>query len=254
MKSAKKIVFKIVLFLGIGLNAYGYDDSYYCSRPIPLGAGLGIGVYGSFHTVFFNVRDKETTIPIPGENSFRYLERYDTVQQAPGGGLFLSYGCTFCNRFVATIRADALALASSAEHAYVEQDDQQNTLHEVGLRGILDLSFQPGFLIGNCALAYFKAGGTIGWVKEKAWIKRSGPPYDVIDKKTKRHYPGGYVLGGGADFLLMKCFSLFMEYDWRSYISQLSSLGTVDSDIFTLDTRVTTLHTSSFSFGLILRF
>ncbi|MFZ0564764.1 MAG: hypothetical protein WAM28_01010 [Chlamydiales bacterium] len=246
----------MISFLTMGFSsAYGYGCWSPCSLNTgPLGTGFTVGGYGSFHTVFFNVRDKETTIPDAGENSFRYLERYDTIQEAPGGGGFLSYGCKRCNCLIAAVRLDAIGLAQNAKRSYSDALLQDNIVHEVGLRWILDLSFQPGFLIGKCILGYLKAGGTVSGVREQVQIKRSTSPHPVLDKKTKYHHPGGYVLGAGANFLLMNCFSFFMEYDWHAYLTPFNSITTFNPFGFTIDTHVIKLHCNSFSFGIATQF
>lgn len=262
MRSIKRAFFRLVLLAGVGFSTmYGYNCcSNYCTNPNPLGTGFMIGVYGTFQTVYFNTRDRITEL----EDGNRAFWRFDSIQKAPGGGGFISYGCPFYDRLVAAIRIDGFGLAESAHYNYrdgTELDDENVTqdinFHEMGLRWAVDLCFQPGILVGNCLLSYFKVGATLGGVREKAWIKNDDVPFDVIDEVTKHHHPGGYVLGAGVNVELVSCFNFFVEYDWRSYTSHLSSLNTistVDEANYTVDTRITSLHSSAFTFGLAMQF
>lgn len=255
MKSSKSLFLGLALLLGLSfstLNADDYSDKYCYPDPCLFKPGFSLGVYGTFHTVFFNVRNVITE----GCDGDRLLWRYDSIQDGPGGGAFISYDWNICDCLVSSIRLDAFGLAETSEHAFRDDNTHDNVLHQAALRWAVDLSCQPGVMMGDCVLGYLKIGATLGGVREQASIRNEDEPWEIEDVVTVMHHPGGYVLGTGVRIALTDCLSIFAEYDRRSYVSRFSSITTDFSgdDDDSVDTKITNAHSSSFSLGLATKF
>jgi len=154
----RKIFLKLTLLAGFCIAPmYGYDcGNCFFDCYGTLETGFLAGAYGSFHTFYFHTEDITT------EN---LVLEHDDIQQAPGGGGYIGYGCSFCNRYVLSLKAGITGFVSEARHSIIENFNQ---VTKERVKYVIDLSVQPGALIGNCFLMYVKFGGSYIDVRQEA--------------------------------------------------------------------------------------
>ncbi len=243
---------KLCLLIGVSFTSlYAYDNCGCCSRGDQLGTGFLIGAYGAFDTFYFHASNTETDSNQPGQ----LTAEWDMIQQAPGGGGFAGYGCGFCDVYSLAFIVSATGFTNSAQHQFFEVfGSNSNLRHKVRLCYVVDLSLQPGVLVSNCLLAYFKVGASYAGFKHAFRITDIDIPLNVVASKTRDEHQWGYVIGAGFNFAITECMSGFVEYDWRAYcVGSVIELGPVFQ--FTNEKhRVDNVHGSWFKIGLMTSF
>lgn len=227
-----------------------YSD--YCCDA--LGTGFLIGAYGAFD-IFHS--ENHTFIQEEEEEFILPSAQYSTSQRAPGGGGFIGYGFCFCDRFVNAFKAAITGYSSSTQNSNFPRLSGADipTANELRLNYIIDLTWEPGTLIGDCLLMYFKFGGSYASVGQTLTLIRAESVPSAILKDKQSHHPWGFVFGVGANASISRCISAFTEYVLHSYPfsgSATVNLFTGDNNHFT--SRITRLYGSGFRAGLMYQF
>ena len=235
------------------LHAFNWNDCCYSDCCCDtLGTGFLIGAYGAFDIFCFHGEDQVEVVP---EDDAQLFQDFDVIHRAPGGGGFIGYGFCFCDRFVNAFKAAVTGYGSSAKHTTffnLENFSQFNTWQ---LRYIVDLTWEPGMLIGDCLLMYFKFGASYASVRHTLTVGSFNEfPLVILDKDKQNHHEWGFVFGSGANVSISRCLSVFGEYIWHSYpFSGSASTSVSDPDI-DFHSRTTRLFGSGFRAGLMYQF
>ncbi len=241
------------------LYGFGFDNcrSNDCDY---LGTGFLIGGYGSLHTFYFHSCD--TFRDIGSSTNEKLLFDYDLIQRAGGGGGYIGYGCSFCDRFTISLKVAAMGFGSEAKHSFITPfpsiDD--NFTQELKVRYVVDIFAQPGALIGNCLLLYTKLGATYADVKQTVQWADNDPPFPVLNKASTSHDQWGFIFGLGSKVALTRCFSVFAECEWHTYpfsgsSGRLNAQNATPPNIeFLENSRITRLHGMGFNAGLSYEF
>ena len=248
----RKIFLKLTLLAGFCITPmYGYDCGDCCFDCCDtLETGFLAGAYGSFHTFYF--RTKNTDENEGGTD--RLLFEQDDIQRAPGGGGYIGYGCSFCDRYVLAFKAGVTGFASEARHGSAEFFESLNYATEERVRYVVDLSIQPGALIGNCFLMYVKFGTSYIDVRQKAKLIDFELPFETLFKSSNNHDEWGFVFGYGARVSLTQCVSAFAESEWHSYPFSSSNKILFDSGDNMVSSRINRLWGFGFNAGLSIQF
>ncbi len=245
----RKIFLKLTLLAGFCITPmYGNDCGNCCFNCCDvLETGFLAGAYGSFHT--FHIRTRDTF----EDEDDRLLFEHDDIQRAPGGGGYIGYGCSFCDRFVLAFKAGVTGFASEARHGFFSQFEEISYATEERVKYVVDFSVQPGAFIGNCFLMYVKFGGSYIDIRQKAKFIEAAFPFETLFKFSNNHNEWGFVFGYGARVSLTQCVSAFAESEWHSYPFSSSNEQLIGGEVL-IDSRINSLWSFGFNAGLSIQF
>ncbi|MFZ0565560.1 MAG: hypothetical protein WAM28_05190 [Chlamydiales bacterium] len=244
---------KLLLFISTcAPSLYGFNSE--AGNSGSLGTGFLVGGYATFHIFYFHTKDQ--TFDLFGDEIEQGLWEYDSIQRAPGGGGFIGYGISFCERFTLALKAAATGYSSEAKHSYYDDSPVLVYPNKMKVKYIVDLSLEPGAKLGNCFLLYAKFGPSyVGW-RQTRQILLNELPFQVVGEDKSHFHNWGYVFGAGVDTLISRCVSAFIEFDGHSYPFNNSKRHVDNSNDASedLDYRVTRLYGFGFRFGLSAEF
>ncbi len=248
----RKIFLKLTLLAGFCIiPMYGNDWTDCCFDCCDtLETGFLAGAYGSFHTFHFRTRDTFEDV-----GNKRFLFEHDDTQRAPGGGGYIGYGCCFCDRYVLAFKAGVTGFASQVRHGLSETFFEEfNYATEERVKYVVDLSVQPGALIGNCFLMYVKFGASYIDVRQKAKFTGTDIPPETFAEFNSNHNEWGFVFGYGARVSLTQCVSAFAESEWHSYPFSSSNETLLGGGDILIASRINRLWGFGFNGGISIQF
>ncbi|MFZ0565561.1 MAG: hypothetical protein WAM28_05195 [Chlamydiales bacterium] len=248
----RRVFLKLLLFTSACVpQLYGYN---YAPDPhSSLGSGFLVGGYATFHSFYFHTKD--LALDTAGDPADQNLWEYDSTQRAPGGGGFVGYGISFCERFTLALKAAATGYSSEANHSDYDGFLSDFFPNKMKVKYIVDLCLEPGAKLGNCLLLYAKFGPSyVGWKQAREINEENGP--SGLGKDKQCYHNWGYAFGTGINALITKCISAFIEFDGHSYPINNSQKRVVDStnpnEFYQY--RTTRLYGFGFKFGLMAGF